>query len=166
MKMMAIISVITLLNMQNLKFCNYGIIIVGLPPPQVDLSKIIKAALGNHKNVSKLEMDLERSGEKVKEAVEKATKHPKSKRKRVINLDHSDFNMVTGKHEDEHLVATNIEHELKSSTTKGLEQLKPISRPNRKAQTMISRVCIKPMAIFCTLELNLSHVCLSLTYPS
>lgn len=86
-----------------------------------------------------MEEELQITQERIKEAVSKAGTHAKSQRKRIKYLDHSDLNIVTGKHDDEKLVVINVEEVLQKST-KCLEKLKDISRPNKKQQADLNRV--------------------------
>lgn len=66
---------------------------------------------------------------------------PKPKLKRMLDLDHSDFNELTGKRDESLLFKTDIQKELATSEmVPNLEQLKDLPSITRKKQRELNRV--------------------------
>lgn len=65
----------------------------------------------------------------------------KPKLKRMIDLDHSDFNVITGKRDEEQVFKPNIEKVMaKSEMVPNLEQLKELPSITKKKQRELNRV--------------------------
>lgn len=66
---------------------------------------------------------------------------PKPKLKRMLDLDHSDFNEFTGKRDDAQIFKTDIQKEMaRSELVPNLEQLKELPSITQKKQRILSRV--------------------------
>ncbi|XP_037820688.1 deoxynucleotidyltransferase terminal-interacting protein 2 [Lucilia sericata] len=113
----------------------------GLPPPTVDVSNIIESTLAATRKIpSKVEQEMDYVVQKSDEALLKKGQ-PKPKIKRLIDLDHSDFNEMTGKRDDVQAFKPSIEKVLANSEmVPNLEQLKELPSITKKKQRELNRV--------------------------
>ncbi|XP_013103468.2 deoxynucleotidyltransferase terminal-interacting protein 2 [Stomoxys calcitrans] len=113
----------------------------GLPPPSVDISDIIANTLSaSRRKESKVEQEMDQVILKSDEASRnKSEKKPKLKR--MIDLDHSDFNEFTGKRDESQIFKTDIQKELvKTEMVPNLEQLKELPSVTQKRQRVLNRI--------------------------
>lgn len=113
----------------------------GLPPPSVDISDIIENTLSvTRKTPSRVEQDMENVIQLADDAFARKDQ-PKPKMKRLIDLDHSDFNEITGKRDEEQIFKPNIEKLMANSEmVPNLEQLKELPSITKKKQRELNRV--------------------------
>ncbi|XP_067621160.1 uncharacterized protein [Eurosta solidaginis] len=126
-------------NSENEKDVDY----FGLPPPNVDISEIIRGELPKLTiPKTKLEEELEKVTEKIKEATSQITEKRKKFHKRINNtMDFSDYNPATGKFDIEQQLKTNIEKEMARSQIKpDFEKLKELPFITKKKQREIIRI--------------------------
>ncbi|XP_037959490.1 deoxynucleotidyltransferase terminal-interacting protein 2 [Teleopsis dalmanni] len=114
----------------------------GLPPPNVDVSDIISDTLAKTEyRDTTSKRDLKDVGALVEAAIENAKSKKETKRRRIVDLDHSSFNPYTGKFDDLPYMDTNVKKELaKSEVVNGLETLKELPRLNKKKQRDLNRI--------------------------
>ncbi|TMW53924.1 hypothetical protein DOY81_000981 [Sarcophaga bullata] len=113
----------------------------GLPPPSVDISNIIENTLAvTRKTPSKVEQEMENVIQLADEAFARKSQ-PKPKLKRMIDLDHSDFNEITGKRDEDQVFKPNIEKIMTNSEmVPNLEQLKELPSITKKKQRELNRI--------------------------
>lgn len=118
----------------------------GLPPPNVDISQIIKEELAKIQTPrSDIEEKLDKLTEKIDSIIFQMKENPIKIRKRGQNrMDFSDYNPATGKFDVEHQIKTDVEKEMaKSQLVPGFGRLKELPFLTKKKQREIKRVkCI------------------------
>uniref|UniRef100_A0A1I8NB20 Fcf2 pre-rRNA processing C-terminal domain-containing protein n=1 Tax=Musca domestica TaxID=7370 RepID=A0A1I8NB20_MUSDO len=113
----------------------------GLPPPSVDISSIIENTLSvSRRKPTQVELEMDHVISMSDEA-ERKKKEPKPKLKKMIDLDHSDFNEFTGKRDESQIFKTDIQKEIaKSEMVPNLEQLKELPSRSEKKQRILNRI--------------------------
>uniref|UniRef100_A0A0A1XK50 Plasma membrane fusion protein prm1 n=1 Tax=Zeugodacus cucurbitae TaxID=28588 RepID=A0A0A1XK50_ZEUCU len=122
----------------------------GLPPPNVDISEIIKEELAK---IQTPKSDIEEKLDKLSDRIDTILLQMKEKpikipRRGHNKMDFSDYNPATGKFDVEHQVKTDVEKEMaKSQLVAGFGRLKELPFVTKKKQREINRVkniqCIK-----------------------
>ncbi|XP_073821879.1 uncharacterized protein [Musca autumnalis] len=113
----------------------------GLPPPSVDISNIIENTLSlSRRKPTKVEQEMDHVISMSDEAARKK-KEPKPKLKKMLDIDHSDFNEFTGKRDESQIFKTDVQKELnKSDMVPNLEQLKELPSISEKKQRILNRI--------------------------
>ncbi|XP_005191274.2 deoxynucleotidyltransferase terminal-interacting protein 2 [Musca domestica] len=113
----------------------------GLPHPSVDISSIIENTLSvSRRKPTQVELEMDHVISMSDEA-ERKKKEPKPKLKKMIDLDHSDFNEFTGKRDESQIFKTDIQKEIaKSEMVPNLEQLKELPSRSEKKQRILNRI--------------------------
>ena len=118
-------------------------LISGLPPPNVDISQIIKEELAKlHTPKSDIEEKLDKLTERIDSVLLQMKEKPIKIPERGYNkMDFSDYNPRTGKFDVEHQVKTDVEKEMaKSQLVPGFGRLKELPFLTKKKQREINRV--------------------------
>ncbi|XP_065358255.1 uncharacterized protein LOC135952308 [Calliphora vicina] len=113
----------------------------GLPPPSVDISNIIENTLAvTRKLPSKMEQDMDHVMQMADDAFVKKDQR-KPRLKRLVDMDHSDFNEITGKRDEVQVFKSSIEKQLENSDmVPNLEQLKELPSITQKRQRELNKV--------------------------
>ncbi|XP_053959535.1 deoxynucleotidyltransferase terminal-interacting protein 2 [Anastrepha ludens] len=115
----------------------------GLPPPNVDISQIIREELPKLITPkTKLEEELDKLTEKINATILQMKEHPiKIPERGCSTMDFSDYNPATGKFDVEHQVKIDVEKEMaKSQLANGFGRLKEHPFLTKKKQRAIHRV--------------------------
>ncbi|XP_011197222.2 deoxynucleotidyltransferase terminal-interacting protein 2 [Bactrocera dorsalis] len=115
----------------------------GLPPPNIDISQIIKEELAKIQTPkSDIEEKLDKLTERIDAVLLQMKENPvKIRQGRYNKMDFSDYNPATGKFDVELKVKTDVEKEMaKSQLVPGFGRLKEMPFITKKKQREISRV--------------------------
>ncbi|XP_036321912.1 deoxynucleotidyltransferase terminal-interacting protein 2 [Rhagoletis pomonella] len=115
----------------------------GLPPPNVDISQIIREELPKLTSPkTKHEEELDKLTEKIDATILRMAENPKKNSKtNCKTMDFSDYNPATGKFDVEHQVKTDVGKEMaKSQLVDGFGRLKELPFFNKKKLRDIKRI--------------------------
>lgn len=115
----------------------------------MDISNIIENTLAvTRKMPSKIQQDMDHVMQMADEAMVQKDA-PKPKFKRGVDLDHTDFNDITGKRDESHTFKTNIEKEMSNTEmVPNLEQLKDLPSITKKKQRELNRVSLNIIDVY------------------